>query len=124
MPDSKPGRPSRARQAAVLLGAALPLVLFATVLLSEQLPAEVLAQSLVLDGAWKVLPGETAGGAELTLADAHAPTLSIPGPVARQGIAGSQHWLRRRFELPDRLLGRPLFLLMGDTRSGVGTVYV
>ncbi len=111
------------RRVAIWLVALAPVVAFAYLYALHHLP---LSDRLInLQGSWRLLEGGE--GQDLSspeLDDSGWKEITFPGSYSGQGFKDPHSWVRRTFERPEHLRDTDLFLMIGDSRSGVGRVFV
>lgn len=102
----------------------LTALLFAALIVSYRVPADIASASTSLSGTWKMKDG-TVGEtwADPSFDDSSWADVRLPGAVMMQG-GGTQVWLRRWFELPTSERGQEHFVMFGDTRGSFCRLYV
>jgi signal transduction histidine kinase len=106
------------------LAVAAPFLICWLIIATHRLPTHLASSVVELTGAWKVHPGDDARWAALAYDDSSWKELQLPGSYSGQGHPGNQAWVRRHFELPSALEGRPLLFTLGGVRNGHATVFV
>ena len=112
------------RRAVIILGALAPLVLFGLLVWQEQIPADLMARSIRLDGGWKALSIDGTVGVAPPVDESKSAPFQVPGNYSSQGFAGRDAWLLRHFDVPPALVQAPAFLLLSNLQSGTGEVFL
>ena len=106
-----------ARRLPLLLALAMPFLTSWLLVGTYVLPARLRPVVVDLGGTWKIQEGERGGEAELARDDSDWKEIRFPGGFTAQGYRASRAWVRKRFELPPALSGRPLLLTLGGIRG-------
>ena len=77
-----------------------------------------------LTGSWRIHEGSAGGWRDPALDDSQWRTIIFPGGYERQGFHARECWVRKNIEIGASLIGRELFFVLGNTRSGYAEVYV
>ncbi|HEX8706132.1 MAG TPA: ATP-binding protein [Myxococcaceae bacterium] len=101
-----------------------PFLIGWLIITTHRLPAHLASSVVDLTGAWKVHAGDDARWAAPGYDDSGWSELQLPGGYSGQGQTGSMAWVRKRFELPTALEGRPLLFMLGAVRNGHATVFM
>jgi signal transduction histidine kinase len=106
------------------LAVAAPFLICWLIITTHRLPAHLAPSVVELTGTWKVHAGDEAQWAAPEYDDSGWSELQLPGSYNNQGHPGSQAWVRKHFELPAALRGRPLLFTLGAVRNGHATVFM
>ena len=100
-----------------------PIAIFVWVHHTVSEPLQQDAHLIHLNGVWQALETD-----ELSTPPAESDPrwkpFRVPGGYTLQGFRSPDAWLHKDVEVPEALAGRELMLLLGDTRSGTGRLFV
>jgi signal transduction histidine kinase len=112
------------RRALPALAVAAPFLTCWLFITAHHLPEHLAPAVMDLSGAWKVHEGDDARWAAPAYDDSGWKELQLPGSFSGQGFQGREAWVRKRFEVPAALRGRPLLFTLGAVRNGDATIFL